>query len=93
MKTANYWYLLCLTILLTGVWGCDEDVFSSKSSEPIQGSGNVTLLERDFTDFNRIEMNHAFEVTITRSDQFKINIWVDDNILDYLYTSGLIFII
>ncbi len=48
------------------------------------GSGNLVTKQYDFKDFTRLEVSHAFEVEITRGDTFKVEVTVDDNIVDRL---------
>jgi hypothetical protein len=51
---------------------------------PVVGSGNLVTRQYDFKSFTRLEVSHAFEVQITRGDTFKVEVTVDDNIVDRL---------
>ncbi len=53
----------------------------------VVGSGRLVTKEMDFTDFSVVEVGHAFEVKITRSDSYKVTITVDDNLFDYIKAS------
>jgi hypothetical protein len=48
------------------------------------GSGNVISLEQDVSDFDRLEVSGAFEVTITQGDVTSVVIRIDDNLQPYL---------
>ena len=50
----------------------------------IKGSGNVVTQEMDITDFDKVDVNHAFEVEITQGDTFRVVVRVDDNLLEHL---------
>jgi len=71
---------LILVILLTS---CD----TVDSNNTIRGSGNLITIDRDFTDFSKIETGYAFESSITYDTVFQILLTVDDNLLDYLRVS------
>lgn len=51
---------------------------------PLVGSGDLVTKQYDFKDFTRLEVSHAFEVQINRGDAFKVEVTVDDNIVDRL---------
>ena len=52
----------------------------------LTGSSVVTE-EKDFTGFTDIDVGSIFEVDITRSDSFSINISADESLLDYVDVS------
>ena len=54
---------------------------------PLSGSGNLVSEEKDFTDFTIVEAGSGFEVEITQSDSYSVNITADDNLFDYLEVS------
>jgi len=73
--------LLVLTGLAAGalalfVAGCADG--------PVIGSGDVVTKTYDFRDFTRIEVTDSFEVEISRGDEFKVEVTVDDNLVDRL---------
>ena len=70
--------LLVTASLLTVFTGC-RDI-----NHVIVGSGNLINQEMDFADFTKIEVVHAFQVKVTRSDSFFFGITVDDNLPEYL---------
>ena len=53
----------------------------------ITGSGNVVTVQEDVTDFDRVEISHAFEATIRQADSFSVVIRVDDNLREYVRVS------
>jgi hypothetical protein len=62
--------------------GCG--MFDSLSDAIIQGSGNVVTQEYDFTNFDSVELSHAFQGTITQGDSFSVAVRIDDNLVDRL---------
>jgi hypothetical protein len=55
----------------------------------IVGSGELVTEEKDFTDFTIVEVGWGFEVEISGSDSYSMNITADDNLLDYIEVSSL----
>jgi Putative auto-transporter adhesin, head GIN domain len=66
--------VLAAALLLLG--GC---VFGN-----ISGSGNLQTKQYDITGFTGVEAGWAFQVTITRSDTYSVNVTIDDNLVDDL---------
>jgi len=54
----------------------------------VVGSGELVTEEKDFTDFTIVEVGWGFEVEISQSDSYSINITADDNILEYIEVSS-----
>jgi hypothetical protein len=50
----------------------------------ISGSGNLITEQKDYSDFTLVEINSAFEYTITKSDTFSVSITADDNIMPHV---------
>jgi hypothetical protein len=50
----------------------------------ITGSGDVVTLEEDITEFDEVDVSHAFEVDITQGEDFLVVVRVDDNLREYL---------
>lgn len=71
-----------LLILLSTI-GCDSD---ESSSSMVKGSGNLDTQEIDFSDFTKIEVDHAFQVQISMGDIYYVNITLDNNLFNYLTT-------
>jgi len=67
-----------LAIILLGFW----NPFSQ-----VVGSGNLVSEEKSFTDFTIVEAGWGFEIEITQSDLYSINITADDNMFDYIEIS------
>jgi len=51
------------------------------------GPGTIITEEKDFTDFNYVEVEGTFSVNIIRSDSFSIKISADSNFFDYVAVS------
>jgi hypothetical protein len=69
---------LVLAVLLTGCCGLIP------KQTTITGSGNVVTREEVFTDFDKVEVSHAFTVDISQGDSFRVVVRVDDNLVEYL---------
>ena len=50
----------------------------------IKGSGNVVTQEMNINGFDKVDINHAFDVEITQGDSFRVVVRVDDNLLEHL---------
>lgn len=48
------------------------------------GASRIITETRDFTDFTSVDVEGAFEVKITQSDSYGIEISADDNFFDYI---------
>ena len=51
---------------------------------PTVGSGSPVSKQYDFKDFSRLEVGYAFDVQITRGDTYRVEVTVDDNLVDHL---------
>ena len=51
------------------------------------GSGDLVTEEKDFSDFTIVEVGSGFEVEITQSSSYSINITADDNLFDHIQVS------
>ena len=54
----------------------------------VVGSGNLVTEDYDFSDFTGVDVGNGFEVEITQSSSYSINITTDDNMLDYIEVSS-----
>jgi len=50
----------------------------------VSGSGELVKKELDNTGFNSVEVGNAFEIEVSQSDIYSIEITADDNIMDYI---------
>lgn len=50
----------------------------------IRGSGNLVTREEDVSGFSRVDLSYAFEAEITRAEDYRVVITIDDNLLPYL---------
>jgi len=77
MNTNSRRTLFLLTVIaLIALAGC------GLQSE--RGSGNPVTREFDFTDFDQVNIENAFQGTITRGDTYRVSVTVDDNLEQYL---------
>jgi len=76
---------LIITTLLTGfLIGCEAE---NGDTGTITGSGKLTTIEKDFSDFDQIEAGPSFEIDLTQSDTYSISITTDENLIDYIVVS------
>ena len=71
-------------LLLAATLAC---TFSVPSVGSISGSGNVITIHENQTGFDRLEIGHAFDATITQDDEFSVVIRIDDNFEDDLHVT------
>ena len=50
----------------------------------IKGSGNVVTQQMTISDFTKVETGHSFKVTITRANDFRVQVKGYDNLLEHL---------
>lgn len=50
----------------------------------VVGSGKLVTRDFDYSDFNKLNVSHAFQVEVTRADSFFVSLTMDDNLFDYL---------
>lgn len=50
----------------------------------LTGSGNPVTNEYEFTDFDELSIESAFEGTVTRGDDYRVSVTVDDNLVERL---------
>lgn len=53
----------------------------------ITGPGKVIDEEKDFTDFNCVDIGSTFDAEITKSDSFSVTIHADESLIDYVVVS------
>lgn len=72
--------ILLLTVSLLGISisACNLALSS------ITGSGTVVSQEYDFTDFDEIDISHAFTATISQGEDYLVTVRIDDNLVDNL---------
>jgi hypothetical protein len=68
--------LLLVVLTSLGVGGC--------IGEDVTGSGNLTTETHDLSDFTGIEAHSGFELEVTMSSTFSIEITADDNVHEYI---------
>jgi hypothetical protein len=67
--------LSLLLAVLFGAHGCGGTVI---------GSGEIATWDFDFSDFNRLEVSSAFDVTVDRADTYLVRITIDKALYEYL---------
>jgi hypothetical protein len=79
MKKRTIPIVVALTLVaLTSLWagGC--------IGENVTGSGDLTTESHALIDFTKIEAHNGFELEVTMSDTFSIEITADDNVHEYI---------
>lgn len=78
VKSKLHWVFVCLSlVILAALAGCN-------TIQLMTGSGNVVTREFDFSDFDEVDISHAFQGTITQGDSYSIVVRIDDNLEDSL---------
>jgi hypothetical protein len=72
LRLAGLCFLLLVSLLLASCGGS------------LRGSGDLETREYTFDDFTKVEIGHAFKVTITQSESYSVNVTVDDNVTHLL---------
>jgi hypothetical protein len=70
--------LICLVAFLS--IGCDV----VRDMIVLEGSGNIETIEEEWIGFNRVEASHSFDIDIKQGDEYRIEIRVDEEFVDYL---------
>ena len=50
----------------------------------LTGSGNVVTREETFSDFDKLNVSHAFTVDVSQGEEFSVVIHIDDNVVEHL---------
>jgi hypothetical protein len=75
--------ILVLLFSLAILAGCR----SKGSSIAISGSGTLVSIDKELSDFSRLEFSHSFRLNAVRGEVFSVVIRVDDNIAEHLDVS------
>ena len=70
---------LPLIVLLAFQLACVVSLPSSKT-----GSGNIVTIEEAYSDFEALDISHAFSVEVVQGDTYRVIVHVDDNFADDL---------
>jgi len=76
--------LLPLIFMLALSMACAVSGLEFSSLERISGSGNLVELDQDFTNFDSLQIETAFEVEVNQGGNYSVVIRIDDNLVDYL---------
>ena len=79
MKKRTVSLAVALMLVVLTAWGMGGCI-----GENVTGSGNLTTETHDLGDFSRIEAHSGFELEVTMSDAFSIEITADDNMHEYI---------
>jgi hypothetical protein len=75
-RALSYLTLVLILAVLPTAAGCN--------AVDVTGSGEIATWDMDFSDFNRLEINSAFDVTINRADVYLVRITIDKALYAYL---------
>ena len=81
--STNRIFVALLLVLAVMLVACDEENGNSDSIE-LRASGNIVAQTETFSDFDQIEVNNTFDVTITQGDGFSVELRIDANVQDYV---------
>lgn len=80
----SYCFVMTLIVSLLVFTVSCVTVVTPESGTYVSGSGNLETREMDYSDFTRINVGDAFQVEITRADDYFVSITLDDNLFEYL---------
>lgn len=76
-------YLLFVLILFAA--SCSKDIRASQEGHlALTGSGNIVTKDVIVSEFDRVEADLPFAITIQQGDAFRVTITSDDNFIDYI---------
>jgi hypothetical protein len=75
-RPAIFLVLVAVIASLSVAAGCSAIV--------VTGSGETATWDMDYTDFNKIEVSSAFEVEVSRADNYLVRITIDKTLYEYL---------
>jgi serine/threonine-protein kinase len=81
MKKAKITVAALMVVLLTSgsLIGC--------GGVKVEGSGNLINETFEFSDFTEVKVENGFQVEVTQSSTFRVEITVDDNVLEHIEVS------
>jgi hypothetical protein len=81
MKHISLLFLIVVAILSIG---CAGKKPAADNRVTIIGSGRTVTREESVSDFDRLAIGFAFDVTVRQGEEFSVTATVDDNLADYL---------
>jgi hypothetical protein len=75
---------ITLSLLLSSAMAMMAGSCELVGGETITGSGTLATESYDLADFTELEIGSAFDVEVTRGDDFAVEVTVDDNVVDKL---------
>jgi len=70
-----------LTVLLAAG---GAQAFWKKGGDAVEGSGDPETRTLELSDFDEVDVGGAFEVHVTRGDEYRVTVTIDDNLWDLL---------
>lgn len=81
----KHFSLLFLIVVAVLVAGCAGNRPAADNRVTINGSGRMVTQEVAVSDFDRLSIGFAFDVTVRQGEEFDVVATVDDNLADYLH--------
>lgn len=79
-------YLLITIAALIWLVGCTNRVpLSTEESISLSGSGRIAVKEFELSGFDQIETGLPFDVILSQAEEYKVEVYADDNFIDYVY--------
>lgn len=76
---------LLITVLLAVLLAASgAQAFWKKGGDAVEGSGDAETRTLDLDDFDAVDVGGAFEVHVTRGDEHRVTVTIDDNLWDLL---------
>lgn len=72
---------IVITLMVCTALACN---LTSLVPRSISGSGNVVTREFDYSDFDQVEISSAFNARVNQSQDYQVEIQLDDNFEEYL---------
>ena len=77
--TGVHRWLVAVPLLLVLLAACGTEL-----GPLVTGSGTLVTRRFEHSDFTRVQVDQAFQVTLTRGDAFSVSVSCDDNLVEYL---------
>ena len=74
---------LLVSFLLFSIFICMAGC-SGTIGTPVAGNGKLEIKSFDYVGFDRLEIDNAFQVEVTKSDSFGFSVTADSNLYEYL---------
>ena len=71
--------LVLVLSIFTTMTGCSGTI-----GTPVAGNGKLETKSFDYVGFNKLEIDNAFQVEVTKADSFAMSVTADSNLFEYL---------